>query len=258
MKLLKWNFLILVVCMLTACSVDIESVVRKLVPEEAMVVSDRAVEYYLTQDSEGLRKLGDQGLKEQATDEALNHLYSFIGEGDVLSKNVIGGSFNASTNSGTIAEASYEIEFSDRYLTIGVRLVKIEGEFRLNSFTVNVLDDSYSEQLAFSLGGKSPIHYLILALTIFVPIFILGTLVACIRRRGMKRRILWTIFIIFGVSSITFNWTTGNITYSVLQFQLFGAGFELAEAWYFTVGLPLGAISWWFKHGLKSGEAAGS
>ncbi len=249
MQYFKIYIVIVVAFLASSCSPDMESMVRKFVPEDAIAVSDLAVDHYLEKNSEGLMSIADPSLKTEATEAALIKLYDFRGDGEVISKKIIGGNFKTSTSTGTSAEVTYEIEMSDRYLIIATVLQKTENQFRLLGLNVNVMETSYSESVTFSFAGKTPTHYIIFGLTILVPLFILFTLIACIRKKGMKRKILWCIFILFSFGSVTFNWATAALSFSILQFQLFGAGFVLTDAWYFKVGIPLGAILWWIMHG---------
>jgi hypothetical protein len=246
----KLFFIVVVISFLaSSCSSDMDSIVRKLVPEEAIAVGDSAVDFYLAKDSEGLKSIAGPSFRAEATEDALNNVYAFRGEGEFISKKIIGGKFSSSTATGTRAIISYEIEMSNKYLVIVTTLKKSEAQFLLLGLNVNVMESPYSEAVAFSISNKTPVHYLVLGLTIFVPLFILLTLIACIRKKNMRRKILWCIFILFSFGSVTFNWQTAATSFSILQFQFLGAGFLLTDAWYFTVGFPLGAILWWIRHG---------
>lgn len=230
---------------LAAC--NIEDTIRRTLPDAAVQVSDRAVEYFLLKDSEGLRSIAAPEFIEQATDDALVKLYAYRGSGELISKEIIGAKTFASTASGASVLVNYSVELSDKNLVISVVLKKYERDYLLTTLNVNSAEKAPSGIPPISLAGKSPVHFGVMALSIGIPIFILGTLVACLRTKGVKRRILWAIFILFGVGSVTFNWSTGAIGLSLLRFNLFGVGVLYENSWIFRIGVPLGAIFWWAR-----------
>lgn len=234
---------------------DIEAGVRKLVPDKAIETSDLVIEFYIEKNSDGLKSIMQQSLAVDATEDALNDIYSYLSDDEIVSTKIIGGNTSANTATGVRADVIYEIEMNDGYLRVFTRLQKNAGQFQLWAFSVESTEISYADSTAFSFANKTPIHFAIFGLAVSVPVFILVTLIACIRRKNMKRKILWTIFILFGLSSTTLNWNTGSMSFSVLYLQFFGAGFLLEDAWYLSVGIPLGAILWWIKYRPKDHSA---
>lgn len=117
-------------------------------------------------------------------------------------------------------------------------------------FGVYRTDGSQRELNKFVLQGKSPWHYAILTLALAVPLFIIITLIVCVRTPIPRRKWLWVIFILGGIGSVGTNWTTGALEFNLLQYLVLG-GSALASSehapWVITAGFPLGALIFWFK-----------
>lgn len=107
-----------------------------------------------------------------------------------------------------------------------------------------------SEVLAMSWRGKGAAHYVIFAGAIAIPVFIVLTLVRCLRVKILGRRWAWAIVILLGVGQLTLNWQTGEFAFQPVFIQFLGAGYiaPLAMspvAWplLISVSLPVGAIA---------------
>jgi hypothetical protein len=94
------------------------------------------------------------------------------------------------------------------------------------------------------LTGKTPLHFVVLALAILIPVFVLYALVVCFRST-IRRKWLWVIFIIFGLMKFRFDWTTGLHDIKPVSIVLFGVGAIQASPyspWIFELALPVGAL----------------
>jgi len=121
----------------------------------------------------------------------------------------------------------------------------------LTGIQVTPLDRSLQEINAFSLRRVRPArYYVVLAAAILVPLFILVTLIVCLRTKFPRRKWLWIVFILVGFGQYSFNWTNGSTGWNVLHLQLFGAGAAAASMyapWIISVSLPVGAVAFWIK-----------
>ena len=82
-----------------------------------------------------------------------------------------------------------------------------------------------------------------------IPIFILVTLVFAIRAK-LSRKWLWIIGILLGFVKFSLNWTTGQVGFQIISFQLLGAGFSkagLVAPWTLSFTLPIVAVIFWIK-----------
>jgi hypothetical protein len=72
----------------------------------------------------------------------------------------------------------------------------------------------------FRLSGKGLTQYAMLSLAVVIPSFCVYALAACIRSDLGVRRWLWAPFILFGVSQLGINWTTGQFDFRLIAIQL--------------------------------------
>ena len=107
---------------------------------------------------------------------------------------------------------------------------------------------------------------LFIALMILNLIFILFTIFVVIRDKKLRLKILWVIFIAMGTYGAALNYSNGEISpnfirtsansvnFSIIKFQLLGSSITktgLFEPWILEIGLPLGAIIYWFKRQMR-------
>ena len=99
-----------------------------------------------------------------------------------------------------------------------------------------------------STVGTGAAH-LLLILVVGVPVFTLWVLVLCIRTK-MRRKILWSILILLGATTLTLNWTTGEMDFQLFSLHLPSARYYKAgiyAPWIFSVSFPLGAVMFLIK-----------
>lgn len=141
---------------------------------------------------------------------------------------------------------AFEYQYPDRWLLISVATQTKDGVFTLIGFSTNKLKDSLEHANLFTLAGKSPLQYLVLAAAVLIPLFCIFALVLCARTPIPKRKWLWIIFILLGVGTLSVNWTTGQWGCMPISVMLLGASMTkpLFGAWTLSISVPLGAI--WF------------
>ena len=147
---------------------------------------------------------------------------------------------------------TFEYQYPDRWLLISVATQKKDGMFTLVGFSAYQLKGSLEHMNRFTVAGKSPLQYLVLAAAVLIPLFCVYALVLCAVTPMPRRKWLWIIFILLGVSSFSVNCTTGQWGFKPLSFLLLGPGCSrpLYGAWMISVSVPLGAI--WFLLRRKS------
>jgi hypothetical protein len=144
---------------------------------------------------------------------------------------------------------SFEYQYPTKWLVTNVAL-KQQGNTRtIIGFHVHEQSTSLEEMNRFRLAGRTPLEYLVLALAVVVPLFIISTLVVCIRTRLRCRKWPWVLFILFGIGKFAVNWTTGEWSFGLLSFQLFGASgaAQLYGPWILAVSVPIGAMIFLLK-----------
>lgn len=188
-------------------------------------------------------------LKAQVTDQKLEEVARYFPPGKLISAELV-GSQTHTARSTWHGNFSFEYQFEGGWALANVVLKRAGEGLSVVDFGVYRTDGSQRELNKFVLQGKSPWHYAILALALAVPLFIIITLIVCVRTPIPRRKWLWVIFILGGIGSVSINWTTGASEFNLFQYLVLGgsatASSEYAP-WVITAGFPLGALIFWFK-----------
>jgi hypothetical protein len=125
-------------------------------------------------------------------------------------------------------------------LTVGV--VRAESSSRITGFRWQPMAAPLADLNAFSLSGRTLVHYVYLTLAgLSVIACFGGAIFAGVRKMG----VLWILLCLVGVGKATINWTTGGQAFSPFSIQLFGAGYfrpGTVGPWFVSWSLPLGTI----------------
>jgi hypothetical protein len=145
----------------------------------------------------------------------------------------------------------YQFGIDGKWFVVNAGWREKTGEPRLiTTLRVWALEQSLQETNAFTFKRATAMHYLFFAAAVAVPLFILLTLIVCIRTPIPKRKWLWIIFVLLGFVQFSLNWTTGAWSIQPLAFQLFGASAMAASMyapWIIGFSLPVGAVVFWVK-----------
>ena len=145
---------------------------------------------------------------------------------------------------------TFEYQFDSGWNVANVALRKVGDSYEVIGLNVYQTTAAQRELNAFTLAGKSAIHYATLTAAIVVPVFILFTLVACVRTPMAKRKWQWIVLVIVGIAGVQLDWTNGHFAANLLQVQLFGGGISSAgpaSPWILSASFPLGAILFWIR-----------
>jgi hypothetical protein len=157
---------------------------------------------------------------------------------------VIGAFSNTVNGATTYVNLTLEYRFPQRWLLAAMSLHRANGARTIDAMRVQPAADSQEHLNQFTLAGKGIGHYAMLASASLVPLFIVGTLVILWRTPMVRRKWLWALFMAVGIGQLTFNWTTGEVGFQLLQVALLGGGFAKAGPYgpvLFSVALPVGA-----------------
>ena len=146
---------------------------------------------------------------------------------------------------------TYQYEYQGKWLLINVAFRKLfEKDIEIKGFTITPLSQPLQEINKFTFKGKGYIHYIFLFLCISIPVFIIFSLIVCIRTKFNKpTKWLWIILILIGIGKFSLNWTTGQIGFQFLSIQLLGSGAVSASSyapWIIMFSLPIGVVLFWF------------
>jgi hypothetical protein len=161
----------------------------------------------------------------------------------------------SSLNGGTTqrtANVAIEYTFPDsKWVVASATLSGEPGSFRIVSFNVEPLPAPLSEMNAFTLKGKSVMHYLFLLLTAAAVAVTVFAFVRCLRTKGVKRKWLWALFTLVGVVAFSINWSSGAVSVDMLRFNFLSAGYMRSGwlgPWGITFCIPVGALVFLWKY----------
>ncbi|MBV9109805.1 MAG: hypothetical protein JO306_10400 [Gemmatimonadetes bacterium] len=110
--------------------------------------------------------------------------------------------------------------------------------------SVTPISEPLEKVNAFTLGGKSLAHYVMLILVILIPLVCVYGAVL-VFRMPLRRRWLWLLFCLVGIGRWSLEWTSGVSTLTPISVLALGAGFFRASpyaSWTFAIGIPFGAL----------------
>lgn len=241
--MLRYYFFALIFPAIVLCGCDQKKLMESLVPKEDISVAQQYMEFLRTHNFQAIKNdLDPSLLNDPSLDEDMAHTASFLPEDEPLSSKVVGFHVQKSAE-GTDRHVTLEYHFPDRRILANVATRTSPSGLAVIGLEVNVLPDSLENIHRFTFSNKPPVCYAVLPFLLLIPLLIFYTLVKCILDKP-RRRWLWVLFIIFGIGSLSVNWTTTEPSFDLLSFQLFGAGVfsELYGPWVFSVSLPVGAV----------------
>lgn len=148
-----------------------------------------------------------------------------------------------------VYQIEYEQNFDDHSILILLSVIQQNGNYELGRINSWRIDNSLKEQHAFVFENKPIINYLFLVLMIMNLLFIIYTVYALIKTQ-IKRKWLWIIGVLIGFSRLKLHWTSGEINFDFMSFQILGIGFIKSgqySSWILMVSIPVVAIAFWIQ-----------
>lgn len=159
---------------------------------------------------------------------------------------------------GTDKSVVLEYEFPSKWLLVELVVHAKDGNSTVTSFWVESESESLESANRFTLKGKTTHQYAILSAALGVLASTAYAFVLCLRTTIKRRKWFWIILILLGVTKLSVNWTTGEISYHLVRILIPPAWLtpETYGPWTVSVSLPLGALLFIFvrKH-LEKPEA---
>ena len=191
------------------------------------------------------------------TESDLAQMATILNQGELVEIELIGTNLH-STPDRRRTVLTYQYQLTDGWALASMVIDTVGEQKSIYGINVQPLPTSLAEVNAFTLTGKSLRHYVMLGFAIAVPLFILWTVYLCARTK-IEKKALWIFFILIGITRIQLNWTTGQMGFQPIGFQIPGAGISkmgLYAPWILTVSVPLGAI--WFQIKRRKQRTAGA
>lgn len=214
-------------------------------------------------DFDALRSSMTDAGRANATDEQLETVRAYAGSNAPSETRTLSWQWNVRDDL-SVYEITHEYDHEQKIVQMATLMVR-EGEdpWRVERVHINHFSPAQAALAAFTLRGKTPLHYGVLALAVLAPLFCLFTAVVA----GWRRRWVWMIVSLFGVGQLTLNWATGAAEFHVAQFALLGAGYAKGpgalDPWIILVALPIPALLFWLFRGWrpkkpKAGKVSGA
>lgn len=195
------------------------------------------------QQYEAIEKTMDPSLTGPSIRQTLVVMSAIIPTARPISVKLIGAQRFKSAEFSTI-NLSFEYQYPTTWLVANVAFKQQGIRQTIIGFHVYLQSTSLEERNKFGLAGKTRLEYIVLVLVAVVPLFIIYTLIVCIRTPFKGKKWPWVLFILFGVGKLAVDWTTGESSFGIVSFQLLGAfgASQLYGPWILAVSFPLGAI----------------
>ena len=237
----------LLVASLAATGCKPDAALRKgldlLAPDDDEKFAQEYFETLRKKDFDTATGLFDQQFVESGFETKLSEIASLLGQEEPVAFELVG--CNVVTGPGRRrTHLTYQYHFTNSWRLASLVIDTAGAQKRVVGVNVTPIARSLKEINSFTLSGKSPGHYVVLAMALAVPAFIVWTIVLCIRTR-MGRKWLWIVFILIGATSLSLNWTTGQTGFQLISFHIPGAGISklgLYAPWVVKVSFPLGAV----------------
>ncbi|WP_157725127.1 hypothetical protein [Vogesella sp. LIG4] len=241
---MKMYLLAILLATLALVGCDQQAIFDKFIPQGEAEFSKNYLALFPAQDFNAIEAKIDPALKDVSLREKLKAIADSFPAGKPKDIKVVGVHTFTHNNSSQL-NLSFQYEYPTKWLLANVTLEKTGDVIVVKGVNVEPLVDSLENINRFSFDGKGIAHYIILISAMAIPIFILISLVLCIRTPIPKRKWLWVIFVLCGFFQFSLNWTTGVLNINPLFFQLLGAGFFKPYpfgAVVISVSLPIGAL----------------
>jgi hypothetical protein len=241
----KLRFVAFIALLLAGC--DQKALLQKFVPKDDDAFARHFLDSVRAGDYAAAEQMLDVSLRGEKSTSGLRELKGVLAHGQPISVEVIGYNVfsNASASGVTrTTNLSYQIHFKDSWTVGNVLLGHPSGTVSVLGSRFQPVPDSLEVLNRFTFTGKSIIHYLVFAVCVVVPAFILFALVVCIRSR-IRRKWLWIIFILLGFVQFRFDWASGRFDIQPITFALFGASAFRPSPyapWILGFAIPLGAV----------------
>lgn len=208
-------------------------------------VSAHYIELLRKQDYAAIERDLDPSIAAPGVHDALVAAASLIPAQPPLSVKVVGVR-SVDGNGVHSSNYTYEYQYPDKWLLINAAVKKAGGTTTIIGLNVRPLGSSLEAMNRFSLSGKSVLQYAVLGAAVLVPLFCLYALLTCVRTPMRGRKWPWILFILFGVCSLSMDWTSGGWAFHPVSFLLLGAAASRSPygPWMLSVAFPLGAL--WF------------
>lgn len=247
----KFVLMLILSCLLSSgCNSNdfLRNSLNKMAPDDDEAFAKECLTALRNGDFQTVIKHSDPQIVKPGIEYDLTRISNLLAHGDPLALELVGCNV-FSTSEKRRTNLTYQYQFADAWVLAAVTIDSIGDSKKVIGVNVNPIPRSLGDLNAFTLSGKSIKHYMLMTIAVIVPIFIIFTIVVCVRTK-MRKKWLWVLFILIGVAGLKLNWTTGQIGLQPISFHLLGSGISkmgLYAPWILTISFPLGAVMFLIK-----------
>jgi hypothetical protein len=147
----------------------------------------------------------------------------------------------------------YEILYPKACLLVDAVILSAHGRAAFYSFQVQPLRGPLEQVNLLRNGNPGFFGFIIAVLTLSMLGFIVWTMTVCLQS-SIRWKPAWVVAIAVGLGRVTLTWATGAVGFEVLHIMIPAASMGRSSAfspWYFTLGIPAGAIAFWVLHAAR-------
>lgn len=240
--------IVLVVGILAGC--DQRAYIAGITPKEDEEFATRYIALFQKSDFAAIEAPMAPNLKNAQLRPTLVLMATMLPAEPAVSIEVVGAEVTRSAEGGSTTSLSLQYEFSKVWLLANITITRTNGATVVDGISFTPLQGSLKQINAFTMAGKPVASYLILAMAVLAPIFIVVSLICCIATPIPKRKWLWCILVFVSVGSIGVNWTTGEASVAMIWVGVLNMGFwqiGVDGPYYFQTSVPVGAIAFWIR-----------
>tara|TARA_R110002072_G_scaffold20059_3_gene73598 strand:+ start:231 stop:1094 length:864 start_codon:yes stop_codon:yes gene_type:complete len=260
--------LCIAVCALSLGGCDFSQYLERLVPDDARVALDSVLEAVSKHDPDTLAALVNPQFDAAQIETSLAGMIELLPAGPASETRLTTiniRSFTATDSQSTRTLATlHTMDWAERSFAVRTELVSVGGAawyiqvLRVQDITAEATPTPSLAELGLS-------QKIMGSLAILVPLFVIFTLIAMFRTPQIKRRVLWTLFILLGCyPQFAVNWSTGvwrmvspaihatdsGFNFKFLDILFLGASVMregLVGPWIISVCIPAGALFFWYR-----------
>ena len=225
-----------------ACSAD--GALRRLTPPDADARARSYLALFTRYQADSAEARVHPSLAGPEFHRGLQQLDTLLGGQRFDSLRVVGVHVNT-INGVRHVNLTYQAHAQMGWLLASVATVDSAGTWFVEGVSAQSIAQPLEELNAFSLSGRSLLHYAWLLLTLACAGISLGVAGFVATRRGMPRRFRWALLALVGVGAFSLDWSSGVTALRPVNVQLFSAAVMRAgpvAPWVLTFALPVGAL----------------
>lgn len=202
-------------------------------------------------DYDAVRSHMDPQAKAQpGADKMLEYMSMLIPAGTPTSSHFEGWWVNLDTSSGRTSGVTANLEFSDRWLLVVATYSGDQKSLIATSYAAQTASKLPDGSSPFQATTSSPLQYFNLVIAVATTLGSLAAVILCLFTAGLKRKFLWVVASLFGISGLSFNSATGDFLINFLDFG------GIDRSWYWPdaslgpvlhIVVPVGAIFFFIK-----------